>query len=98
MLFSFFKKKQEKPPSVDPVVEAQMEQTYVRYTHDMDVVKDRLSREYTTAESAIEDYRKGYLTEEQLKLRFTKEEIDLIHSEQRERDRESKEPQTGSYL
>lgn len=94
MLFNFFKKKK----SVDPVVEAQLEQTHVRFDKDIEVIQERLEREYPTAVSAIEDYRAGYLTEAQLQVRFSKEEIETIHTETVKRNEEEKESSSTGYL
>lgn len=96
MLFQFFKKKSE--PEEDPVIKDQEEQTEVRREEDIETIRQNLEREYPEAVNAIEDYRKGYLTEEQLEIRFTREEIDMIHREREERDRTDKEAPTSGYL
>ncbi len=88
MLFNFFKKKEseETISSVDPVIEEQVEQTAVRFEQDVDAIRDRLEKEYPSAQSAIEDFRKGYVTDVQLALCFTQDEIDTIHEEAEQRD------------
>lgn len=79
----------------DPVIAGHVNDTARTYDEDLESIKDRLIREYPSAESAIEDYRKGYITDEQLRLRFSQEEINLIHSEKEERDKEDTEIPTG---
>lgn len=96
MKFPFFWRKENRATS-DPVIKEQAEQTIVGHNRDLDAIRERLEKEYPSAESAIEDYRKGYVTEAQLALRFSPEEIDTIHAERDERDREDAEIPSG-YL
>lgn len=95
MLFQFFKKKSEQ--EADPVIKGHEEEAEVRREEDIETIRRMLEKEYPEAISAIEDYRKGYLTEEQLEIRFTREEIVMIHRECDERDREDKEIPTSGY-
>ena len=97
MKFPFFWRKENAVKNSDPVIKEQVEQTLVGHNHDLDAIRERLEREYPSAESAIEDYRKGYVTEVQLALRFSPEEIDTIHAERDERDAEDAEIPSG-YL
>lgn len=94
MLFNFFKKK----PTVDPVIKEQLEQTYTRFADDLEAIQHRLKHEYPNAMSAIEDYRAGYLTDSQLEIRFSLEEIETIRVERDRRNEEDKELPTGGYL
>jgi hypothetical protein len=94
MLFQFFRKKAE----IDPVIEEQLEQTNVGREQDEEAIRERLEREYPTAVSAIEDYRKGYITEEHLKLRFSSDDIQMIHEESKRRNTDDKEPPASGYL
>lgn len=94
MIFNFFKKKK----GVDPVIEAQIEQTHVRFDKDIEVIEGRLRREYPTAVSVIEDYRAGYVTEAELEIRFSKEEIETIHVETVRRNEEEKDVSSTGYL
>lgn len=96
MKFPFFWKKKNKVNS-DPVINGQVEQKTVGNSQDLNVIRERLEREYPSPESAIEDYRKGYVTEEHLILRFSSEEIEIIHTERDERDAEDAEIPSG-YL
>ena len=100
MIFQFFKKKPEPEPEgdIDPFIQEHKEQTEVRRKEDIETIRQMLERQYPEAENAIEDYRKGYLTEEQLEIRFSREEIDMIHKEKEERDKEDKETPTSGYL
>jgi hypothetical protein len=79
----------------DPIMESHKEEATVAFNEDTDSIRDSLYRQYPSAESAIEDYRKGYISNEQLQLRFTAEEIELIYKEKEERDRDDKEIPTG---
>lgn len=92
MLFNFFKKKEI--TKEDPVVEEQVMQTTVRFEQDVDAIRDRLEQEYPSAHSAIEDVRKGYLTEAQLQVRFTQDEIDMIREEVEKRDEDDQHQST----
>lgn len=96
MLFQFFRKKSE--PENDPVINEQEEQTEIRREEDIETIRQTLEREYPDAINAIEDYRKGYLTEEQLEIRFTREEVETIHVEREERDKADKEAPISGYL
>ncbi len=96
MKFPFFWKK-ENIQGDDLIIKEQAEQTLLGRNHDLDAIRERLEREYPSAESAIEDYRKEYVTEAQLALRFSPEEIDTIHAERDGRDREDAEIPSG-YL
>lgn len=96
MKFPFFWRK-ENVINRDPISKEQAEQTFVGRNHDLDAIRERLEREYPSAESAVEDYRKGYVSEAQLVLRFSPEEIDTIHAERDERDAEDAEIPSG-YL
>jgi hypothetical protein len=79
----------------DPIIESHKEEADHAFDEDTDSIRDSLYRQYPSAESAIEDYRNGYITNEQLRLRFTQEEIELIYREKEERDRDDKEIPTG---
>ncbi len=79
----------------DPVIKNHLQETISGFSEDQNSARDALVREYPSPESAIEDYRKGYVTEEQLRIRFTREEIDYIHNERLERDREDTALPTG---
>ncbi len=96
MKFPFFWRKETTRRDA-PVIKEQAEQTRVGNNHDLDAILNRLKREYPSAESAIEDYRKGYVSEAQLALRFSPEEIETIHREKDERDAEDAEIPSG-YL
>ncbi len=96
MKFPFFWRK-ENTANNDPVINGQVEQTIVGNSQDLNAIRERLEREYPSPESAIEDYRKGYITEEHLILRFSSEEIEIIHTERDERDVEDAEIPSG-YL
>jgi hypothetical protein len=82
----------------DPLIEEQVEQTVVRHNDDILSIRMKLEREYSSPETAIEDYRRGYLSEEYLAIRFTPDEIDFIHEKRDERDEEEKKDTTGTYL
>lgn len=89
MIFSFFKKKETE--QVDLVIEEHIQQTHVRLDHDIESIRERFEAEYPSPESAVEDFRKGYVTEAELKMRFSDEEMDLVYREKKERDRENDE-------
>ena len=72
----------------DPLLEEQIEQYHVGRNADLNALRDRLVKEYPTPESAIEDYRKGYLSDANLNVRFTQEEADYIRRTKKERDEE----------
>jgi hypothetical protein len=93
-MWPFNTKKEEKE---DPILENHNLETRRAYDDDLESTRDRLFREYPSAESAIEDYRRGYIGDDKLRLRFSQEEIDLIHSEQEERDQDDKEIPTGGF-
>ncbi len=81
----------------DPLLEEQIEQYHVGKEEDRGAIYDTLLRKYETAESAIEDYRKGYVTLHQLEIRFTKEEVDNILSTAERRNEEDSRMPSG-YL
>jgi len=91
-MWPFDRKKEE---SKDPIIRSHEREVERAFDEDLESIRERLRREYPSAESAIEDYRKGYVTDEQLSLRFTQEEIDLIYKEKEERDEADKEIPTG---
>lgn len=96
MKFPFFWKK-ENIRENDPIIKEHAEQALLGRNHDLDAIRERLEKEYPSAESAIKDYRKGYVTEAQLALRFSREEIETIYVERDERDAEDAEIPSG-YL
>ncbi len=93
MLFQFFRKK----VPTDPVIKEQLEQSDVSRKQDQEALYEGLLREYPSPESAIEDRRKGYLTEDQLRTRFSPEEIDYIHKECSDRDTTDSQASTNVF-
>lgn len=81
----------------DPVVEDQIENFYIGQDADREALRSKLLREYSSPESAIEDYRRGYVTDEQLNVRFTPEEVAFIKEMKDERDRADSRIETGGY-
>ncbi|MEN9338087.1 MAG: hypothetical protein RIQ41_401 [Candidatus Parcubacteria bacterium] len=79
----------------DPLLEEQIEQYHVGKEEDRDAIRDTLLRKYETKESAIEDYRKGYLTHHQLEIRFTQEEVEYIVSTAERRNEEDTHMPSG---
>jgi hypothetical protein len=84
-MWPFSNKKEE---DKDPVLQNHKRETASSYSEDEESVHDELTRQYPSPESAIEDVRKGYVTEEQLQKCFTQDEIDYIKKECKERDAE----------
>lgn len=72
-----------------------VEETVGSFAADEQAVKEKLERKYEAPENAIEDYRKGYITDADLKLCFTPEEIAFIHKECDEREEEDSAMPTG---
>lgn len=75
----------------DPIIKNHQDEARSGFSEDAQALVDKLRREYPSPESAIEDYRRGYVTEEQLKMRFTDEEMELVYREVKERDKEDEE-------
>lgn len=81
--------KKENTPEVDandPIIKNHIQEAESGFLEDEDSIRDALMREYPSPESAIEDCRKGYVTEEQLRRRFTPEEMEYIHQACKLRD------------
>lgn len=81
----------------DPLPDEQVKQTVVRHNEDLISILLHMQGKYESPESAIEDYRKGYISEEYLVIRFTPEEVEFIHEESKERD-EAAASNVGGYL
>jgi hypothetical protein len=78
----------KKDTTNDPVLKNHAQETLSSYAEDEESLRDRLKAQYPSPESAIEDYRKGYVTDEQLQKLFTGGEIEYIRKECEERDAE----------
>jgi hypothetical protein len=81
-----------------PLLKNHIEETVTGFTADEEAVKERLMREYPSPESAIESCRKGYISDVDLNLRFTPEEIDYIRKECDEREAEDSAMPTGGVM
>lgn len=94
----WFWEKDESKMLDDPVLEEQAEQTIVGREHDREAIRANLLRQYETPQSAIEDYCSGYLTDEQLEIRFSPEEVAFIREQKEDRDDDYLEVSSGGYL
>lgn len=80
-------------PYVDPndeIVQEHLETQAIEHEHEIDQLRDILMKRYPTPESAIEDVRNKELSDAQVKIRFSQEEIEYIYTEIQEREDEAK--------
>jgi hypothetical protein len=82
----------------DPIIEGHEEEADVAFDEDMESLKTVLMAKYPSPESAIEDYRKGYISERKLRMRFTPEEVKYIFEEKEERDRDGESWSSSNVL
>jgi hypothetical protein len=84
--------------SEDPIIESHEEEADVAFDEDLESIKTVLRATYPSPDSAIDDYRKGYISERKLRLRFTDEEMEYIFKEKEERDRDDSSWSSSSVL
>lgn len=82
----------------DPIIEHHEEETDVAFDEDMESIKTVLMAKYPSPESAIDDYRKGYISERKLRMLFTQGEMEYIFKEKEERDRDGESWASSSVL
>lgn len=75
-----------------------IDETVGRFSADANAVKEKLQRKYPAPENAIEDYRKGYITDADLNLCFDPGEIEYIRRECENREAEDSAMPTGGVV
>jgi hypothetical protein len=88
------------PNDLNKDVEAELlknhiDETVGSFTADEEAVKEKLRRKYPAPENAIEDYRKGYITDADLNICFDPGEIEYIRKECEDREAEDSAMPTG---
>lgn len=76
-------------------LEGRVEETMGSFMADQEALKEKLLRKYPAPECAIEDYRKGYITDTDLALCFDASEIEFICKEAKDREAEDSAMPSG---
>jgi hypothetical protein len=71
----------------DDLINEAREEGEVGRERDLAELRDIIRRRYPTPISAVEDYRKGYVTDQEIDLAFSQEEAEFIRKMKEDRDR-----------